>query len=132
MRIKVNSLLSYHPQGTIYDEFKVSFIYCQTDSLSIAYDKNLGDQVYVFTTDGEKVYTLKEHTCPLDFTLYAYNEIKDVWVKWEDDVTNVVKAFVKSFTRDTSTTPAKLKMTMNNLAGGTDKKALTGDVELGP
>lgn len=104
MRIKAQDPTSGQTGGTIYDPFKVSFVYlCASDALSITIANNILDQAYTFNQAALALPTpVITHTagCAMTFKLFAYFDVNDAW---EDhaDASSPLASFVSGFNPST-------------------------------
>jgi hypothetical protein len=123
MRIKTTNPNSGQAAGTIYDEFKVTFVYaCISDELTItAVTSDINAQTYTYgaaaLTIPTPAITQTVSGCAKTFKLYAFSPLNNVWRDFAEGTTPL--PFVTGFV--TSTGVATV-----NYAGTGSSTELTG------
>ena len=105
MRIKTTNPNSGQAAGTIYDDFKVTFVYaCVSDELTItAVTSDISAQAYTYgavaATMPTPAITQSVSGCAKTFKLYAFSPLNNVWRDWAEATTPL--PFISAFASGT-------------------------------
>jgi hypothetical protein len=123
MRIKTTNPNSGQVAGTIYDDFKVTFVYaCVNDELTItAVTSDISAQTYTYgaaaATMPTPTITQSVASCAKTFKIYAFSSLNNVWRDYAESTTPL--PFISAF--DTATGIASV-----SYAGSGTSTLLTG------